>query len=468
MHRPWVESTSARRCANFSLVSGRAGRFWPVLLCVLVACRASESRPRHLVVISVDTLRLDRLGAYGSPLGLTPAIDGVAATSVRFTAAYAPAPFTLASMAAFMTGRYPEEIGVVANDTMLPADVTTLAGWLTTRGWRSGAVVSNPALHGRTGIKAGFRYYDATFPQREAGRLPERIAADTTTTALAMLEKLAADRTAPVFLWVHFQDPHGPYNPPDDLRERHLVAEQRAPDGTRRLSHSDSDRGLGTIPRYQFQPEHDDVAYYRAGYDGEIEYMDRELGRLLAALPLHLAPAETVVVFTADHGEGLGEDDYWFAHGEYLSEPLVHVPLLVRVPGRRASVRDDVVSLVDVFPSLARLLGVDVPPGIRGRDLFAPGAAAAQGFAYLATLRESTVPRFGFVRRGARYVVSLESGAAIDGVKLVGDGNGADDRAALAAELKAFRRSLGSGVQPVEQMLSAQEREHLRALGYLE
>jgi arylsulfatase len=420
-------------------------------------------------VISVDTLRLDRLGAYGSPFGLTPAIDGVAATSVRFTAAYAPAPFTLASMAAFMTGRYPEEIGVVANDTVVPPNVTTLAGWLKARGWRTGAVVSNVALHARSGISSGFYYYDATFPQREAvRRLPERTATDTTTVALAMLKRLAAQPSAPVFLWVHFQDPHGPYIPPDDFRERHLAAEQRAPDGARRLAASDSDRGFGAIPHYQFQPGHDDVAYYRAGYDGEVAYMDRELGRLLAELPLHLPPAETVVVFTADHGEGLGEDDYWFAHGEYLSPPLVHVPLLVRIPGRRASVRDDVVSLVDVFPSLARLLGVDVPPDVRGRDLFAPGAAAAQGFAYLASLRESTVPRFGFVRRGVRYVVSLESGAAMNGLTPARDGSGPDDRAALSAELNAFRRSLGSGLPPVEQMLSAPEREGLRALGYLE
>jgi arylsulfatase A-like enzyme len=328
--------------------------------------------------------------------------------------------------------------------------------------------VSNLALHGRSGIKAGFYYYDATFPQRETvRRLPERIAADTTTAALAMLEKLATNRTAPVFLWVHFQDPHGPYTPPDDLRERHLVAEQRAPDGARRLAASDGDSGLGAIPHYQFQPGHDDVAYYRACYDGEVEYTDREIGRLLAALSLYLPPAETVVVFTADHGEGMGEDDYWFAHGEYLSEPLVHVPLLIRMPGRRASVRDDVVSLVDVFPSLARLLGVDVPPGIRGRDLFAPGAATAQGFAYLATLRESTVPRVGFVRHGVQYVESLESGGAMDRLTPARDSSGPDDRAALAAELAAFRRSLGSGVPPVEQILSSPERERLRALGYL-
>jgi arylsulfatase len=410
-------------------------------------------------VISVDTLRVDRLGVYGSPLGLTPAIDALAASSVRFTTAYAAAPFTLASMAAFMTGRYPEEIGVVANDAVLPADVTTLAGSLAARGWRTGAVVSNLALHGRTGIKAGFYYYDATFPQREdVRRLPERNATDTTTAALAMLEKLAS-KGAPVFLWVHFQDPHGPYTPPDDLRERHLAAEQRAPDGARRLAASDGDRGLGDIPHYQLQPGHDDVAYYRASYDGEVEYADREIGRLLAGLPRHLPPDETVVVFTADHGEGMGEDDYWFAHGEYLSEPLVHVPLLVRIPGRRASIRDDVVSLVDVFPSLARLFGVDAPPDVGGRDLFAPGAGA-QGFAYFATLRESTVPRFGFVRRGVRYVES-------DGLTPASDRGVLQDRAALSAELTAFRRSLRSSAAPVEQTLSEPEREHLRALGYL-
>lgn len=443
----------------------RDGGWWLVVLGVLVACGSPETKPRHLVVISVDTLRLDRLGTYGSPLGLTPAIDGLAATSVRFTAAYAAAPFTLASLAAFMTGRYPEEIGVVANDAMLPPNVTTLAGWLTARGWRTGAVVSNFALHGRTGMKAGFYYYDATFPQHEdVRRLPERNAPDTTTAALAMLGRLSANH-APVFLWVHFQDPHGPYTPPDELRERHLGAERRAPDGARLLAVSDGDRGLGDIPHYQFQPDHRDVAYYRASYDGEVEYTDREIGRLLAGLSRHLPPEETVVVFTADHGEGLGEDDYWFAHGEYLSEPLVHVPLLMRIPGRRASVRDDVVSLVDVFPSLAGILGVDRPPAVRGRDLFASGAAG-QGFAYFATLRESTVPRFGFVRHGVRYVESLETGDA-PGPTLAQNRTSPDDRAALSTELAAFRRSLGSSIPPAQQTLSAPEREHLRALGYL-
>jgi arylsulfatase len=416
------------------------------------------------VIISVDTLRLDRLGAYGSPLGLTPSIDGLAATSVRFTSAYAAAPFTLASIAALMTGRYPEEIGVVANDATVPPNVTTLAGWLTARGWHTGAVVSNFVLRD-TGIRSGFYYYDANFMQHEEVRnLPERTAADTTTAALVMLDVLAR-KAAPVFLWVHFQDPHGPYTPPDELRERHLAAEARAPDGARRLTVSDGDRGLGDIPRYQFQPGHYDVAYYRAGYDGEVEYTDREIGRLLAGIPRYLPPDETVVVFTADHGEGLGEHDYWFAHGEYLSEPLVHVPLLVRLPGGRASVRNDVVSLVDVFPSLAALFGRDQPPDLRGRDLFAPGAAH-RGFAYFTTLRQATVPRFGFVRRGARYVESFESGGATDGAPLAPD-RGPNDRATLSAELTAFRRSLGASVPPVQQAQSASKREHLRALGYL-
>ncbi len=417
------------------------------------------------MIISVDTLRLDRVGAYGSPLGLTPAIDGLAATSVRFTAAYAAAPFTLASMAALMTGRYPEELGVVANDATVPPNVTTLAGWLTASGWRTGAVVSNFVLRD-TGLNRGFHYYDANFMQQEDVRdLPERTAADTTTAALVMLE-VQARKGAPVFLWVHFQDPHGPYTPPDGFRARHLTAEQRAPDGARRLAVSDGDRGLGDIPHYQFQPGHDDVAYYRAGYDGEVEYTDREIGRLLAAMSRWLPPEETVVVFTADHGEGLGEDEYWFAHGEYLSEPLVHVPLLVRMPGGRASVRDDVVSLVDVFPSLAALFGLDEPPDVRGRDLFALGAAA-HGFAYFATLRQSTVPRFGFVRRGARYVESSDSGAATHGTMPAAD-RGPNDRATLSAELAAFRRSLGTSIPSVQQALSAPEREHLRALGYTE
>src|SRR5262249_21354243 len=166
-------------------------------------------------------------------------------------------------------------------------------------------------------------------------------------------------------------------------------------------------------------------------------------------------------------GEGLGEDDYWFAHGEYLSDPLVHVPLLLRVPGRVPSTRDDVTSLVDVLPTLARLLGMESPAGLRGRDLYAPGVADAPGFAYLASLRESTVPRFGFVSGDAVYLVSMEAGGPVDTVASIpGRAPTTTARTALAGELERFRQGLG--IRPaVRQALSPADRERLRALGYL-
>ena len=123
-------------------------------------------------------------------------------------------------------------------------------------------------------------------------------------------------------------------------------------------------RGMGAIPRYQFLPGEREVAFYRAGYDGEVRGVDAAIGGLLAALRQAALLEQTVVVLAADHGEGLGENDYWFSHGEYLSDALVRIPLLIRVPGRPGGRRSDVASLLDVMPTVASLLGVDADVGM--------------------------------------------------------------------------------------------------------
>ncbi|MDP3937077.1 MAG: sulfatase-like hydrolase/transferase, partial [Deltaproteobacteria bacterium] len=244
----------------------------------LTGCGERPAPRPNVILITVDTLRADRLGCYGNSLGLTPSIDALARRSARFAAAYASAPSTFPSVVSLLTGNHPESSGAVNNYGFLPPDVPTIAGHLRGMGWRTAAVVSNYVLSERAGLGAGFDRYDATFPQTEAvWKNPERIAAETRSAALALVDSF--DRgSSPLFLWVHFQDPHGPYVPPDDLADRYLEAERAAPDGQVLLPLSNNVRGLGGIPTYQVVAGRRHAAEYRAAYDGEVRYADAEIG----------------------------------------------------------------------------------------------------------------------------------------------------------------------------------------------
>jgi len=430
--------------------------------------------PRLLLLVTVDTLRADRLGAYGSARGLTPNLDALAAASVVFTGAYAPASLTVPSLAALMTGRYPEELGMASNESGLPERVPTLAGLLAARGWRTAAVVGNWVLRRGSGLERGFAEYDDRYPDAEAVRgFPERRAPATTATARAALRRCTAG-ARPCLLWVHYQDPHGPYTPPADLRARYLARERAAAGGTRRLPARRDNAGFGGIPRYQRIGAEREVAFYRSGYDAEVRYLDQHLGRLLA----DVGP-EATVVLAADHGEALGERDYWFAHGALLSDVLVRVPLMVRAPGLAAGRRDDLVALVDVLPTLLGLVtGPAAPPGpgadtLPGRDLFAPGAAARPSVPYLANLGIGGVRRWGLVEGEHALVVEERDGRSTG--RLVRRGDDATDladtlpdvRDRLVAALAARRRALAAGAE-ARRVTSPAACAQLRALGYLD
>ena len=162
-------------------------------------CDRGPEGPRLLLLVSVDTLRADRLGVYGSDLGLTPNLDALA-----FMAAYAAAPFTLPSVSALMTGRHPEALGIFSNESLLPASVPTLASELKRSGWKTRAVVSNFILRKASGIASGFETFDDLFPQVEIVRMwPERVAPDTTDAALELLDECAPGEDSRCFLWVH-------------------------------------------------------------------------------------------------------------------------------------------------------------------------------------------------------------------------------------------------------------------------
>lgn len=432
---------------------------------------ARTPSPRLLLLVTVDTLRADHLGAYGSELGLTPQLDALARESLVFEAAYAAAPLTLPSLATLFTGRYPEELGIRSNESTLPAEVPTLATGLRERGWRTAAVVSNYVLREGSGFSKGFDRYDDTLSRREAVRLwPERIARDTTDAALGILDACAGERC---FVWVHYQDPHGPYDPPPGLREAQLPRAAGERDAARRLPVGKDHAGIGAIPAYQYLGGRRDVAFYRAGYRGEVEYVDAEVGRLLEGLRARRLEERSVVIFAADHGEALGEHDVWFAHGENLGDAQVRVPLLMRIPGRAPGRRGDVATLADLRPTLLQLLaGVSPEAGGRERDLLAPGAEKAASRPYLATLLGSGVQRFGIVEGDHKLVVSGSGDE--ERVELHRLGREDEDLALsdpeLLATLRGSLESLRDGLAPAPEesprTLTEAERAQLRALGY--
>ena len=444
-----------------------------LLLLALAGCGGGTERPPLVLLVSVDTLRADRLGAYGSDRGLTPRLDELAARSEVFEAAYAPASFTVPSMSAVLTGRHPRQNRILINENVLLPSVPTLAEALHAAGYRTGAVVSNFVLRGGTGLEQGFERYDDRQPQAEVARgLPERIAPDTTDDALELLDQLRSGGR-PTFLWVHYQDPHGPYTPPEDLLAEQMEAERGRPGAERRLPFGKDHRGLDGIPTYQRIRENDQVGFYRASYDAEVRFTDAEIGRLLDGVAARGLLEDAVVVFLADHGEGLGEDDYWFAHGEYLSDPLVRVPLFLAAPGRAPGRRTEVVGLVDVLPTVLGLVGVPPPEGVIGRDVLAGGPADST--LYLATLGGSTVPRLGLVEDGYKYVVRLAPGAGgVAEERLYRVGDETRDLAAEQPErlqrmrttLDRLHVSMSAEGDAVLQDLTPEDLEMLRKLGY--
>lgn len=273
--------------------------------------------PAHsnLVLLTLDTTRADHLGAWGWRYAHTPNLDGLARRGTRFVRCDTAAPITLPSHATILTGLLPPRHGVRDNGTFaLPSSVPTLATRLRQTGYDTAAVVSAIVLERRHGLDQGFRVYDDDLGAAYAlgSLVSERPAEATTAAALAVL----ADLRPPFLLWVHYYDPHEEYRPPSRFAD--LAS------GPNRL------------------------------YDGEIAYMDEQIGALLAKLP-----ANTIVAAVGDHGEMLGEHGE-LTHGLLLYRAARRVPLLLAGPGIPAdSTCDRLVRTVDVAPTLLALAGVE-------------------------------------------------------------------------------------------------------------
>jgi arylsulfatase A-like enzyme len=336
-------------------------------VCATACARAEAPRP-NLLLVTIDTLRADRLACYGGPADVGREICALGAQGVRFAWAIAPAPYTGPSIASLLSSRLPAHHGVVQDfDSFLAAEIESVAELLGAAGYRTAAVVSNPVLDRSRGFDQGFSLYDQRMTSRERNRpsYAERPARDTTDAALAWL---AGGGAAPWFLWVHYQDPHGPYTAPGSQAPGDAPGDAPLPVGP-------DDVGYGGIPRYQALPGIRTLRAYEARYQDEIRYVDAEVGRLVRAVDA--AGARVEIALTADHGEAFGENGYYFVHGHSVGLDQVRVPLFWRrADAREPRVVETPVSLVDVAPTLLRVAGVEAPAAFQGRALPLSGDAA--------------------------------------------------------------------------------------------
>ncbi len=337
-------------------------RSLPLLVSLLtLACAEEPSGPPNLLLVTIDTLRADALACYGGEPDVGREICSLAEGGTRFAWAFATASHTVPSVASLLTSRYPSQHGVSqAAASRLREQAVTFAEALRGAGYATAAFVSNPVLDRSRFFGKGFEIYDAEMTGRERNRpnVRERGAEATTDDALAWA---LANSWTPWLLWVHYQDPHGPYDPPAGS-----AARDRAGDPVLPTLRSNS--GRGGIPAYQVIPGLHTRAAYHARYLDEIRQLDPHVGRLISTLDsLGSRPA---VLLTADHGEAFGEDDFYFAHGHSVGLELIRVPLIYRsAAGDRSRVVETPVSLIDLGPTLLRIAGVAIPSRFQGRPL---------------------------------------------------------------------------------------------------
>jgi arylsulfatase A-like enzyme len=380
-------------------------------------------------VVTFDTVRADAIGCYGDPRAKTPNVDRLASRGARYTRAIAPAPTTLPSHSTLFTGLDPLTHGVHNNGTFRLGDErTTLAERLAAQGYHTAAVIGAFVLESRFGLAQGFESYQDELHQdgaaEGAAHFVERKASTVTDHALAWL---AQRDERPFFLWTHFFDAHLPYVAPEEY--------------------------LKGQPRRDVNGPWDAEANRRE-YLAEVAYADRELGRLLEALgPETLA--RTLVVFTSDHGEGLGE------HGEYTHSRLIYegslrVPLVISCPAlfeKPLVVSDRIAGLVDVVPTVLSLLGLPEPVGLDGVALFRTDldpARAIYSESLVTLFNHGWAPLYGYTRLTDKFIQAPRPEYY--------------DLRADAGE----RRNLFSATQPAAQDLSRKLRTRLASVKPIE
>jgi arylsulfatase A-like enzyme len=327
---------------------------------------------RHVLLLTVDTLRPDYLSANGYELPTSPFIDSLLSSGANFANALTPIPRTTQALASLLTGCYPHTTGVRRLTDAMSQELVSVAQLAKNKGFHTIAVVSNHLLVEDRKLDRGFDVYDYAGDERDAQQ--------TTRTALQYLRSVMPGES--VFLWVHYIDPHVPYFPPQDLA-RQFDPQYRG----RYRDHFGAVRGgIGNraypadLPKRRavFQNDLPDEvnAHIRRLYAADVRYTDNSIADLVTGIRGQLGD-NWLIIFTSDHGESLGEHDFFYDHGDYVYNATLKVPLAFIFP-KDESLQGprkipDAVSLIDVMPTLIELLNLDLPTNlpyaIEGRSL---------------------------------------------------------------------------------------------------
>jgi choline-sulfatase len=430
--------------------------FWcgPLLYFLLLAGSSlAFGKPVNIILITLDTTRADRMGFLGSKRGLTPNLDSLAHQSAVFSHAYSQVPLTTPSHATMLTGTYPQFNHVSDLGSPLGKDLPYLPDILRQHGYRTAAFVGSQVLDPKSaaapGFDRGFETYDAPFHIRghdeDRYHSVERRGMSVMDGALAWLNQ---HPHGPFFLWLHFYDPHDPYDPPPPFKAR-----------------------------YEASP-----------YDGEIAYVDSAVGKLFATLRSRGLYDQTLIVVVADHGEAFGEHGER-SHGLFLYDETLHVPLLIKLPGAGSAhpLIESRVGLIDIAPTLLQEAGIVPPAAVQGislLELMKPSAdksataksdVAAQDrpqfaetdYPYHAfgwsSLRAWRAGKYLYIDAPKRelYDQSLDPEAAHN---LANSAPGVADT--MAAQLDEFRHKTGRASKE-EVVLAPRQAEQLQALGYV-
>lgn len=413
---------------------------------ILASCTRGPALPAgdgrlNVLVITLDTIRADRLGAYGNQRIETPFVDGLAARGVLFEMCAAPAPLTLPSHTSIFTGTYPVYHGVRDNgDFVVPAGLTTMAELFREKGYRTGAFVGAFVLSARWGLNRGFDTYTEPTGASAAEILSmgdvRRRGGAVVDDALAWLHQPSS---SPFFAWIHLYDPHLPYDPVSPFHER-----------------------------YPDEP-----------YLAEVAYSDAQLTRVGAYLESAGLTGRTMVIFAGDHGEGLGDHDE-IDHGLFVYQTTVQVPLVVTHPALRSGGirRPEVVSLVDILPTVADATGIRRPAEVQGESLW-PLLGGAGTFRERPVYTETYYPRLHFgwstltslLERHLQFINSSEP-ELYDLARDPGQKeNLLEAKPERLAEMKRrldeLEASLGRNAKTANRAPDAETIAKLRSLGYL-
>jgi arylsulfatase A-like enzyme len=451
---------------------------WILASVALLACAlaglscAGKQKPTNLLVITVDTLRSDRLGCYGYGLPTSPNIDRLAAEGVLFETVCCQAPLTLPSHCSIFTSRYTISHGAVGHAYPLSKDVTTLAEILKASGRSTAAFVSNHVLAAEYGLSRGFDTYWEIHRLENSDRvaLKRQNQDPTTEAAIAWLRE---HESKPFFVWIHWFHPHKPYDPPAEYAARFAGRAGGHTWSTEELN----DVWLGTR---EMPPE--EVTRLNRLYDGEVAFSDAQVGIVLEELRRLGVDDRTLVVFTGDHGEVLYEHDRYFGHDLMLYDACMHVPLIIRYRGWSPARIQGQVQSIDIMPTVLALLGVPAEVPLQGKDLGPLVRGQGDATTEIAICqsyppKDKSLPIFGLRTESSKLILhETEDGFRQELYDLREDPGETRDLSqvdslradALEAYYLRWAEAVGTGEGIQEPELDQETLKNLRSLGYVQ